>query len=141
MSKRDARTAGHRLPLELLAQPLMLCRLPAAAPVPDWTGSARHFLSITRTGEELSIIADEMALPPDCDSQRGYRAIRVRGPLPLDLVGIFAALATPLADAGIPIFPIATYDTDYLLVQQADLAAAVEVLERAGHLVARGRNV
>ena len=137
MAKRDARTAGHRLPLELLPQPLMLCRLPADAPVPDWAGTARRFLSITRTAEELSIVADEVALPPDCDAQRGYRAIRVRGPLPLDLVGIFAALASPLADAGIPIFPIATWDTDYLLVQQADLAAAVEALERAGHLVTR----
>jgi len=57
--------------------------------------------------------------------------------LPLDLIGILAAIADPLADAGLSIFAISTYDTDYVLVKAQDLEAAVAVLERAGHQVAR----
>jgi uncharacterized protein len=57
----------------------------------------------------------------------------VRGPLPLDLIGILAAIADPLAEAGLSIFAISTFDTDYVLVKSRDLPAAVEALERAGH--------
>jgi hypothetical protein len=59
--------------------------------------------------------------------------MRVRGTLPTTLVGILLAIAQPLADAGRSIFAISTYDTDYVLVKERDLAAAVEALRRAGH--------
>ena len=52
------------------------------------------------------------------------------GPLDFALTGILAQLAAPLADAGIPIFAISTYDTDYLLVQAGQLAAAVDSVPR-----------
>ena len=125
----------HSLPLRILAAPLALCRLSANDSIPEWTALARTFLSISRTPTELSIVADESVVPADVNAQRGFRALRVEGPLPLDLIGIFAALASPLADAGIPIFPIATYDTDYVLVSQSNLERAVQALEAAGHRV------
>jgi hypothetical protein len=59
----------------------------------------------------------------------------VEGPLPLDLVGIFASLASPLADASVPIFPIATFDTDYLLVREPMLERALAALRAAGHVI------
>ena len=124
-----------RLPLSLLPTPIAVCGLPANAPLPAWTAHAKQFLTITRTPEELSITADAAAVPPDVVAQRGYRALRVDGPLPLDLVGIFAALAGPLAAAQIPIFPIATHRTDYLLVSEKDLESALTVLRQAGHTV------
>ncbi|MGH7485552.1 MAG: ACT domain-containing protein, partial [bacterium] len=67
--------------------------------------------------------------------ERAYRAFRVNGPLPLHLVGIVAALAVPLAEAAVPIFSIATYDTDYLLVKETDVPRAREALIGAGHQV------
>ncbi len=121
--------------LTLLATPLALCRLPAGAAVPDWTVHTREFLTISRTPTELSIVADEAALPEELDAERGYRMFRVNGPLPLNLIGIFAVIAGPLADAAVPIFPIATYDTDYVLVPGSALATAMSALERAGHRV------
>jgi hypothetical protein len=130
-----AKSSQHSLPLRALAAPLALCRLTATEDVPAWTAEARTFLTISRTPTELSIVADESAVPADVSAQRGYRALRVEGPLPLDLIGIFAGIASPLADAGIPIFPIATYDTDYVLVAESTFAKAVEVLEAAGHRV------
>jgi hypothetical protein len=63
--------------------------------------------------------------------------LRVRGPLPLDLVGILASIADPLAEAKISIFAISTFDTDYVLVKARDLEAALGALERAGHRIKR----
>jgi hypothetical protein len=112
-----------------------MCQFPAGASVPAWTAGAREFLTISRTPTELSIVGDESAFPSGVKAQRGYRAFRVQGPLPLDLIGIFAALAAPLAAAGIAIFPIATYETDYLLVAGADLDRALAALRGAGHMI------
>jgi hypothetical protein len=57
----------------------------------------------------------------------------VVGPLAFDLIGVIASLAVPLADGAIGVFVVSTFDTDLVLVQDADLAAAVEVLRTAGH--------
>lgn len=128
---------SRSLSLTVLAQPVALCRLSANEVVPAWTAHARSFLTISRTPSELSIVADEGAVPAEVQADRDYRVLRVEGPLPLNLIGVFAAMAGPLADAGVPIFPIATYDTDYLLVPGAMLERAIEALRGAGHVVAR----
>jgi len=126
-----------RLPLELLADTLAICRLDARAPVPAWAEQSSGFLTVSRTAEELSITAHQHAVPAGVPCERDYRALRVRGPLPLNLVGILAAIADPLAAAGLSIFAISTYDTDYVLIKAHDLEAALRVLERAGHQVRR----
>ena len=121
--------------LTVLAAPLALCRLASAEPVPAWTELARAFLTISRTPTELSIVADEAAVPADILAARDYRALRVDGPMSLDLIGIVASIATPLAAAKVPIFPIATYDTDYVLGHRGALSRAIAALEAAGHRV------
>jgi hypothetical protein len=126
-----------RLPLELLSDTLAICRLDAAAAVPEWAQGASRFLTISRTPEELSVTTVESAVPDGIRCERPYQALRVRGPLPLDLVGILASIADPLAEAGLSIFAISTFDTDYVLVKAGDLESAVRVLERAGHQVRR----
>jgi hypothetical protein len=76
-------------------------------------------------------------VPSDIRCEREYRALRVNGPLPLNLIGILASIAEPLAEAGLSIFAISTFDTDYVLVKGGDLEAAVAALEHAGHRVSR----
>ncbi len=71
--------------------------------------------------------------------EQDYRAFKVEGPLPMQLVGILASIANPLADANLAIFAISTYDTDYVLVKGKDLETAIAVLTRAGHRVRRNR--
>lgn len=122
-----------RLPLELLPETLAICRLQPTAPIPPWATQPSPFLTVSRTAEELSITTLQSAVPAEVTCARDYRALRVRGPLPLNLVGILAALAEPLAAAGLSIFAIATFDTDYVLVKAGDLPAALEALRRAGH--------
>ncbi len=125
----------HRLPITVLAGRFALCRLEPGDAIPQWTTAARDFLTISRTKAELSIIADDSAVPASVDATRGYRALRVEGPLPLDMVGVAASMAVPLATVGISILPIATYDTDYILVREDDLARAVQTLKTAGHVL------
>jgi uncharacterized protein len=129
--------ATPALTLDLLPTPLAIVRLAPPATVPEWTTAAKAFLSITRTPDELSIVADAAAVPGDITVETRWLALRVRGPLPLDLVGVMAAIATQLAAAGMPIFPIATHDTDYVLVREHDAGAAIRALTSAGHLVVR----
>ena len=123
------------LPLELLPDTLAICRLESDAPIPGWVEASPGFVTISRTAEELSITALQGVVPREIRCERDYRAFRVRGPLPLDLIGILAAIADPLAEAGLGIFAISTFDTDYVLVKSRDLAAAVAALETAGHQV------
>ncbi|MEZ0334396.1 MAG: ACT domain-containing protein, partial [Gemmatimonadales bacterium] len=126
-----------RLPLVVLPETVAVCRLPAGSPLPPWTSKASAFLTVSRTPEELSITADQQAVPSEAKCERDYRPIRVRGTLPTNLVGILVAIADPLAAAGISIFAISTYDTDYVLVKAADLERAIAALEGAGHEVTR----
>ena len=137
----NAKPAHHaqrpRLRLEVLPDSLAICRLAPRAPLPRWAAKRTPFLTITRTSEELSITAVQAAIPSEVPCQRDYRAFRVQGPLPLNLVGVLAAIAGPLADAGLSIFAISSFETDYVLVRASDVQAAVLALERAGHHVRR----
>ena len=133
MALQGAQGAPIEIALTLLRTSFAICRLPSSSAVPDWAWSAREFLTISRSRDELSIIADDAVVPADLDCRRGYRAFVVDGPLPLDLVGIMAAIATPLASADIAILTVATFDTDYVLVHEDVLLRAIAALEEAGH--------
>jgi hypothetical protein len=61
--------------------------------------------------------------------------LRVVGTIPFSVVGVLASLTTPLAEAGISVFAVWTFDTDYLLVKEQDLARAADVLRRQGHAI------
>ena len=123
-----------KLRVTLLPGALAVCRLPADAAVPAWIEGS--FTSVTRTPDELSIVCDERAVPGDVNAERGWTSMRVEGPIPFQTTGVAAALVSPLAGAGISVFLIATFDTDYLLVKESALAPAVAALRAAGHEVA-----
>ena len=108
----------------------------ATEPLPDWATAARAALwAAVRTDGELSIVCAQDAVPADVRAQRGRRALEVAGPLDLAMTGVLAALSVPLAAAGVPIFVMSTYDTDYLLVGEDRLADALAALRGAGHRV------
>ncbi len=121
--------------LDLSPDRLAICRFDAGSPVPVWAVQAQFF-SITRTPQELSIVCTESAVPADLERvERGWRSLRVQGPLDLSLTGVLASLAAPLADAKIPIFALSTFDTDYVLVREETLQPAITALVRADHVV------
>jgi hypothetical protein len=124
-----------RLPLELLPDTLAICRLAPKAAVPAWASGSRGFLTVSRTADELSIMTVQRAVPSGVRCERDYQAIRVRGPLSPNLVGILLSILKPLADAGLGILAISTYDTDYVFVRTQHLAAALDALRSAGHQI------
>jgi hypothetical protein len=126
------RRAPERIAVAVLGGRLAIVRCEPGEPLPDWLPASAPFTSVTRTAGELSIVCDEAAVPPGVRSQGGYRALAVEGPIPLDVVGLLARLARVLADAEVSIFPIATFDTDYILVPDAALARAVAALRQDG---------
>jgi len=122
------------LTLSILPDLFAICRLDPRSSIPDWARAGNLF-SVTRTPDELSIVCSEDHLPSQVKCEKGWRCLKVEGPLALSLPGILASLAAPLANAGIPIFAISTFDTDYLLVKANDLQNAMQVLRQAGHRV------
>lgn len=109
-----------------------IARLHADDAVPSWARGA--FLSITRTSEELSILCEEGNVP-DVVADRGWRCLKLAGPLPLDQTGVAAAFTRVLAEAGVALFVVSTYDTDYVLVRDGVLDHAVTALRAAGYIV------
>jgi hypothetical protein len=122
------------LTLTVLAQTFAVSKLDNGAPIPKWVSSA-DWWSITRTGDELSIVCPEVQVPADVISNRGWRCLKLAGPMDLALSGILASLLEPLARARISVFSVSTFDTDYLLVKAQNLGAAVRVLSLAGHQI------
>jgi hypothetical protein len=120
--------------LDVLPGSFAVCRLSADASLPVWASGAA-FSSVTRTPHELSILCDGEAVPADVQAQRDFRALMVRGPLDFSLTGILAALSGALAAAAVSIFPVSTYDTDYLFVRSVDLNRSIAALRAAGHTV------
>ncbi len=97
------------------------------------------FHSLTRTEEELSLVCAGADVPARLAAERGFCRLTVRGPLEFSLVGVLASLTAPLAEAGVSLFSISTFDTDHVLVRETDLDRACAALEAAGHRVARER--
>jgi hypothetical protein len=128
-------TARHKLQLTVLAGPFVICRFDADEPLPVDANAHAGLLSVTRTATELSVVCAAEVLPAARQRETGWRCLGVRGPLSFSQTGILASLATPLADAGIAIFALSTFDTDYLLVRGQDLERAVATLRAAGHEV------
>lgn len=124
------------LTIKILPGLFAVCRLPADAPSPDWARS-NELLVFTRTMDELSIVCGAEHVPENVTAELGWRGLKVVGPLEFSLVGILASLALPLAEAGISIFALSTYDTDYVLVKEADLDKACQTLREAGHNLLR----
>jgi hypothetical protein len=110
----------------------LIGKLPPSAGIPEQALKG-EFSSVSRTAEELSIVAPEDAKIPDGEFERGWKCIKVQGPLEFALKGVLSSLLQPLADAGVSVFAISTYDTDYILVKQHQLSQAVVALEEAGH--------
>lgn len=113
-----------------------VCRLDPVADVPAWAQRG-PFSSVTRTAEELSVVCLQESVPPDIRAERDFRALKVEGPLDFSLTGVLADLSGALAAANISLFALSTFDTDYILVREADLERALDALSAAGHHVQR----
>ena len=137
-----------RLRLRVLHDEYCVIKLPAGARLPGWavaglsqssTDQRGELFFVARTSEELSILCPVRHVPTAGNNrvsiESGFRALVVEGPLPFEAVGILASLSGVLAEAGIPILAISTFDTDYLLIRELNLELAVSALAERGHQI------
>jgi uncharacterized protein len=102
--------------------------------VPAWAESSSLF-SITATATETTVVCAGRSVPRKAPQQGPFTAFAVEGPLDFALTGVLDTLLGPLAEAGISVFTISTYPTDWLLVPTDKAEAAAEAWRRRGHTV------
>lgn len=120
----------------LLRDTFVIARLPKTAAIPEWA-TRGDFTSITRTADELSIVCKESSVPAGTDADRGWQCMKLEGPIPLSTTGVAAGFTALLAKAGVSVFVISTFDTDYILVKGDRFELAADALRGAGHSVRR----
>lgn len=108
-----------------------IVRLDPDAAVPDWSLKG-EFTSISRTADELSVVCPRENLPAQMDSLR-WICLKLEGPFPFSQTGVLLSFIEPLSTNGVPIFAVATYETDYVLIQEEFARTALDLLGAAGH--------
>jgi hypothetical protein len=109
-----------------------ICRLAPNASLAELNWDA-PFVSVTRTRDELSIVCSADQAPPSAKCEASWVCFKLEGPLPFSQTGVLASFIDPLAEHGVPIFAVATFDTDYVLVKEETAASALKTLQAAGH--------
>ncbi len=123
------KSTGQRF--KTLSGRFAVCRLAPGTPIPSW--AAGSFVSITSTKDEISVICPADRVPLEVQAERDWRVLQLVGPFAFTTLGVLASVAAPLANAGISILAVASYDTDYFLVKDDYYHAAVAALAAAGH--------
>ena len=121
------------LRLRCLDGQFVIYQYPPQHPIPAAV-YASHFLSITKTDEELSIVCDAAINLEAEKIEHGWSCLKVLGPLDFSLTGILAKLSAVLAEAEISLFAVSTYNTDYILVKSEKLEMAIETLSKQGYI-------
>lgn len=90
-----------------------------------------------KTPQENSLVCPTGSVPANATAREdGWRAFCLSGVLDFSLLGILAKIASLLADNGISIFAVSTYNTDYIFIKKENYKKALAVLSGAGYDVA-----
>jgi len=96
----------------------------------------RTFVFLSKTEDEISLVCESAYAPPTAiATEAGWRALKISGILEFGMVGVIAKLANLLADAGISIFVISTYNTDYILVKAERFDESIQMLVCNGYVI------
>jgi hypothetical protein len=117
-------------------QAVAVVRLPAGAGAPIWA-QGEPLVSITSTAIETSVVCPTSCLPDDLPGpvEGPLVAVHIDEALEFSQVGVLVGLLKPLADAGIPVLTVSTFDTDWVLLPAPKAAAASSVWRAAGYEV------
>ncbi len=111
-----------------------VCRLDPGDEIPEWSVGS-DFLSVVRSSDELSIVCRQDLVPREIRCNRNLRLLRIAEKLDFGMVGILNRLLQPLEKAGVAVFVVSTYDTDYVMVASRKLKEAAAVLKTEGHRI------
>lgn len=126
--------SAPKVTIRALAGDYAIVRLDPSAAIPQWA-DGEGFVSIGRTEDELSVVCLAARVPSDVRSDGDWAAFKFQGPFAFNETGILLSVIRPLSENGIGIFAVSTFDTDYLLVKQADVTKALPLLKAAGHVL------
>ena len=113
--------------IKIINRDFSVCKLKDLSMV-DYTD---EFCFWGKTDEEISLVCSTNSVPDnaiECDN--GWKGFRIQGVLDFSLIGILSRISTLLAENKIGIFAISTYNTDYILVKEADFKKAIDVLQQ-----------
>ena len=113
-----------------LSHKLTICKLKSI----DGIDIQKEFYFIGKTDEEISLVCKTEDVPENTvERDDGWMGFRIQGVLDFSLVGILSKLSGILADNGIGIFAVSTYNTDYILVKEENYSKALTALTNAGY--------
>jgi hypothetical protein len=119
--------------IKVIVQEFSICQLTDIGRIPPAVYQDDFFF-IGKTDEELSLVCVSTHVPDDAVKRDdGWRAFRIQGVLDFSMTGVLSKLSGLLAGAGIPIFALSTYNTDYILVKKESLNKALSALSAAGY--------
>ena len=125
-------TASQKLVLSVLSETFTIHKLSPDESIPEEILNCNYY-SVSKTENELSLVCSEVIEVQSLQSSKGWKCIKVVGPLDFNLTGILAGISDILAQTNISIFAISTFDTDYILVRKHDLSSATSKLRQAGY--------
>ena len=125
-------TASQKLVLSVLSETFTIHKLSPDESIPEEILNCNYY-SVSKTEIELSLVCSEVIEVQSLQSSKGWKCIKVAGPLDFNLTGILAGISDILAKENISIFAISTFDTDYILVRTQDLSSARTTLRQAGY--------
>ncbi len=120
--------------LAVLPQDFSIHSMDTDAAIPT-SVTASPFFFLGKTPDELSVVVPSDVEVASLDSDDGWRALELIGPLHLSMVGIMAQIGAVLAAAKVSIFVVSTFDTDYFLMKNTKLEDAIKALKDAGYTV------
>jgi hypothetical protein len=101
-----------------------------------WLDEATMSVTVRAPGT-AAVACDLEAGPPGWLSEGPFAVIATVDPADFSTVGVVIGVARPLAQAGIGILTLSSWDTAFTLVPQERLDAAVDALQLAGHEIDR----
>lgn len=120
------------LELQALGHEFSVCKVENTSEI-DLDG---EFCFVGKTDEECSLVCITQAVPERVLAREdGWRAFRVQGVLDFSLIGILSRISAVLAENGIGIFVVSTFNTDYVLTKSEHFQRALEALSQAGYQV------
>jgi len=118
--------------LQRLEYDFTVCKIEHTEQV-DFT---REFVFLSKTPDELSLVCETAYTPPDTiASEPGWRAMKISGVLDFGMIGVIARISNILAEAGISIFVVSTYNTDYVFLKTETYESGIQVLVSNGYVV------
>ena len=97
---------------------------------------SREFVFLSKTNDEISLVCESTFVPPvTVASEAGWKALKISGTLDFGMIGVIARISNILAEDGISIFVVSTYNTDYVLVKSEKFDKCVQALAYNGYTI------